>query len=191
MKTGLGIYKKYRLVFAYYNLFKFWFRKTFIGFDVANQFIQRVDKISLQCILKKNGASIGRNCDIETGLVFHNCLDYSNLIIDDNCHIGKNCFFDLRGKITIENNVVISMNCALITHIDMNKSNLKKLYTAKHSDIVIKNNTYIGINSTVLMGVQIGDHGFVASGSIVSKDVEMYTMVGGIPAKKIKRINGT
>ncbi len=190
MKTGLGLYRKLRLVYANYNLLRFWLLKTFIGFDIANQFIQRVDKVSLQLILIKNGARIGKDCDIETGLSFHNCNCYSNLIIGDNCHIGKNCFFDLRDKIVIGDNVVISMQCTFITHIDMSKSALTELYSPMQDPIIIENNVYIGAGSQVLKGVKIGAKAFVAAKSLVTKDVAPHSLVGGVPAKLIKKIDG-
>jgi len=62
LKTGLGLYNKLRTIISYINLFRFWWRKIFLGFEFANLYIQRVDKISLQLILRKNGAII----DIET-----------------------------------------------------------------------------------------------------------------------------
>lgn len=189
MKTGLGLYRKYRVLYAYYNLLRFSIRKHFVGFDVANQFIQRVDKISLQLILKKNGASIGQDCDIETGLTFHNCNNYSNLSIGDNCHIGKNCFFDLRDSIKIDNNVVISMEVKVITHIDMNNSMLRKYYTSQKKSVRVESNSYIGVGTIILMGVTIKSNGFVAGGSLVASDVDSYTLVGGLPAKLIKLID--
>ena len=45
---------------------------------------------------------------------------------------------------------------------------------------------WIGGNSTILQGVTIGEGAVVAAGSVVTKDVEPYTIVGGVPAKKIK-----
>ncbi len=188
MKTGLGLYQKYRMVYAFYNLLLFFLRKKLLGFDVANQFLQRVDKISLQLILKKNGADIGRACNIETGLIFHNCRNYNNLIIGNNCHIGKNCFFDLRDTVTIGDNAVISMKVTIITHIDMSKSVLNKHYPTEKSPVKIGLNVYIGVNATILMGTELGENSFIAAGSIVNRNVEPYTIVGGIPAKIIKEI---
>ncbi len=183
------MYRKYRTVYAYINLFRFWMRNLFIGFDVANQFTQRVDKISLQLILKQNGASIGKNCDIETGLVFHNCKDYSNLTIGNNCHIGKYCFFDLRDKIVINNNVVISMQCTFITHVDMSKSPLSKTFPAKQEKVIIEDNCYIGANATILMGIKLEEGSFVAAKSLVNININRKTMFGGVPVKFIKEIN--
>ena len=128
MKIKFGLRRKLRFILSYLNLFRFSLRKFFLGFDSANNFVRKVDKTSIQLILKRNGATIGENCDIETGLTFHNCKDYKNLIIGRNCHIGKNCFFDLRDKIIIKNNVGISMQCTFITHIDVLKSDLSNFY---------------------------------------------------------------
>ena len=189
MKTGLGLRRKYRKFIAYLNFIRFSIRKILIGFDVANIFLRQVDKYSVLLILKKYGASIGKNCDIETGLTFHNCINYKNLIIGNNCHIGKNCFFDLRDKITIGDNVVISMNSVFITHLDLSKSNLSNYYPPKTGKIIIEDNSYIGCNSTILEGVTIYKNAFVASCALVNKDVSSYTLVGGIPAKLIREIN--
>ena len=188
MKTGLGLRRKYRLLITYINLFRFTIRKNLIGFDVANQFLQRTDKYSLLLILKKFGATIGKNCDIETSLTFHNCDNYSNLFIGNNCHIGKNCFFDLQDRVIIGNNVVISMQCTFITHIDMKKSALSKEFPAIHDQILINDDCYLGAGSIILKGVTLGQKSMVAAKSLVNKNVLPHTLVGGVPAKEIKKI---
>lgn len=56
----------------------------------------------------------------------------------------------------------------------------------KRSGIEIGNDVWIGMNSVILYGVKIGDGATIAAGSIVTKDVAPYTVVGGVPAKLIK-----
>lgn len=185
---GLGLKKTINRVRIKINSFTYTLRKFLFGFENSNIFLQRIDKDSLIEILKKNKAQIGQNCDIESGLIFHNCTDYSNLKVGNNCHIGKNCFFDLRNKVDIGNNVVISMQCSFITHIDMSKSKLNIIYSSSSKPIIIEDNCYIGAKSTILMGVKLGEYSFVAAGAVVTKDVEPFTMVGGVPAKVIKKI---
>jgi len=160
--------------------------KALWGFDNANQLIQRVDKYSVGFILKRYGATIGDNCDIETGLIFHNCGDYSNLIIGNNCHIGKNCFFDLMDQVIIGNNVVISMQCTFITHIDMNKSELSKLYPSIKGSIKLEDHVYVGAHATILMNIVIETKSFITAHALVNNHVPALTMFGGIPARKIK-----
>lgn len=185
---GLGISKFFVRQNVRKNIIVFYLRRKIFGFDNANLMLNRIDKNSLKEILIRNGAEIGDNSDIETGITFHNCTDYKNLIIGSNCHIGKNCFFDLRGKIIIEDNVVISMKSTFITHLDLNKSELCRYYPAKTGNLIIKKNAYVGANSTILMSVTLNEGSFIAAGSVVTKDVDAYTVVGGVPAKIIKKL---
>ena len=53
-------------------------------------------------------------------------------------------------------------------------------------DTVIKSDAWIGMNA-IMPGVTIGEGAIVAAGSVVSKDVPPYTIVGGNPAKEIKK----
>ena len=57
-----------------------------------------------------------------------------------------------------------------------------------YAPIHIGKNVWIGANATILAGVTIGDGAVVAAGAVVTKDVEPNTIVGGIPAKIIKKI---
>lgn len=54
-------------------------------------------------------------------------------------------------------------------------------------DIVVGNDVWIGYNAVIMSGVTIGDGAIVATGAVVTKDVPPYTIVGGIPAKPIRR----
>jgi serine acetyltransferase len=53
-------------------------------------------------------------------------------------------------------------------------------------DIIIGNDVWIGAKATIMSGITIGDGAIVAAGSVVVKDVEPYSMVGGNPAKHLK-----
>jgi acetyltransferase-like isoleucine patch superfamily enzyme len=54
-------------------------------------------------------------------------------------------------------------------------------------DVIIGNDVWIGINSTILSGIQVGDGAIIAAGSVVTKNVEPYAIVGGNPAKLIRK----
>lgn len=179
---GIGIRKSIFAISSYKRILQFELRKFLYGFEAANRFVSTLDKVTLEKILKRNGAMIGSNCDIETGLTFHNCQDYSNLIIGDNTHIGKNCFFDLAGKVELENNVVVSMCTNFLTHINMKKSDLSSLFPGKVGKIYIGKNTYIGAGVNILMDVDLGENCFVAAGSTVTKSFENNSFIAGVPA---------
>jgi carbonic anhydrase/acetyltransferase-like protein (isoleucine patch superfamily) len=70
-------------------------------------------------------------------------------------------------------------NASGITFVSENKF-------AEHSQVVIGNDVWMGAGSLILGGINIGDGAVIAAGAIVTRDVEPYSVVGGIPAKLIR-----
>lgn len=56
----------------------------------------------------------------------------------------------------------------------------------EENPVIIGNDVWVGYGSIIMSGVKIGDGAIIAAGSVVVKDVEPYTIFGGVPAKKIK-----
>ena len=69
---------------------------------------------------------------------------------------------------------------------DLDKSNVTDAWDNK-GDIVIGNDTWIGYEAVVMQGVTIGDGAIVGARAVVTKDVPPYTIVGGVPAKPIRK----
>ena len=69
---------------------------------------------------------------------------------------------------------------------DCIKQNMRLLHNEKKELILIGNDVWIGCNTIITRGVKIGDGAVIAAGSVVTKDVEPYTIVGGVPAKMIR-----
>lgn len=105
--------------------------------------------------------------------------------------IGENVFINWglstvsTGSITIEDNVQIAPNVSLLTA----NHDFKDLMILKCKPIVIKKRAWIGEGSKIMPGVTVGEYAVVASGSVVTKDVPPYTLVGGNPARFIKKIS--
>lgn len=113
-----------------------------------------------------------------------------NIIIKGKAGINAFCVIGARedGKIVIGNNVSISSGSVLVTHgLDTSVLDKKRPHKT-YGDIVLEDNVWICSNVTVLGGVRIGRNSVVASGSVVTKDVPEDTVVGGSPAKIIKKL---
>ena len=92
--------------------------------------------------------------------------------------------------VTIGNNVLIGRYVLIIDHehgssFDMNIPPKQRPLFSK-GEVVIEDNVWIGDKVTILPGVIIGKGAIIGSNAVVTKNVEAYTIVGGIPAKKIK-----
>lgn len=71
-------------------------------------------------------------------------------------------------------------------NIDTDTTSIAKAWDNK-GDIIIGNDVWIGYEAVILAGVTIGDGAIIASRAVVTKDVPPYTIVGGVPAKIIKK----
>lgn len=189
---GWRLFRKYTFIPVNVTITKvcFLLREFFLGFENANNYLKRVSQSSIIPILRMKGAKIGDRCNIQSGIVFHNCQNYSKLIVGNNCHIGKCCFFDMRETITIGDNVVIGMKNTFITHIDMSNSILRNRFPATQKPLIVEDDVYIGANCNIIMGVTIQEKAFIAANSLINKNVKKLMMVGGVPGKEIKKIDG-
>lgn len=104
------------------------------------------------------------------------------LIIGNDSHINRGCILDARGGLSIGSNVSISFNVSILTGShDSNSLN----FNLRYMPIIIGDYVWIGANATILNNVKIGEGAIIAAGAVVTKNVEPYTIVGGIPAKII------
>ena len=127
------------------------------------------------------GAKIGKNTVIYRRV---NMLLPKRLKIGDNSSIGWNVEIDARGEIIIGNNVNISSHTKFITgshELD------DKEFKAKFKPIIIKDRAWIATGATILQGVIIGEGSVVCAGAVVTKDVPDFTVVGGVPAKILRK----
>ncbi len=110
-----------------------------------------------------------------------------NIRIGKNVFINACCCFQDQGGITIGDGALIGHRVVLATlNHGLSASDRATTYPAP---IVIGKGVWIGAGATVLQGVTIGDNAVIAAGAVVTKDVPSNTVVGGIPAKIIKKIS--
>ena len=120
----------------------------------------------------------------------------STLIIGKNFYIGRDSFIET--DCIIGDNVIFGNRVAVVGKYDHNFQQIgvpvrlamairDKDYNWKGKDLVtrIGNDVWVGYGSTIIQGVTIHNGAILAAGSIVTKDVEAYSIYGGNPAKKI------
>jgi len=112
----------------------------------------------------------------------------SKLIIGNNVSVNRGCILHAGGEIEIGNDVLIGPGVIIYSqnhsYRDLSKKIINQGYNTKK--VNIDSNVWIAANAIILPGVTIGEGAVVAAGSVVTKDVEPNTIVGGNPAIFIK-----
>jgi maltose O-acetyltransferase len=105
-----------------------------------------------------------------------------HIIIGQNTIIGHNAILDGRGGLEIGNNVNLSSGVWIWTVEHMaNDSN----FCSVSERVIIEDYSWISCRTVILPGVRIGYGSVVCAGAVVTKNVEPYSIVAGVPAKKI------
>lgn len=147
----------------------------------------------------------GNHCVLEGSYIFETRTGY--ISIGDRVHIGSSMFIS-KSKIEIGDDVTIAWDCIIYDHNShstdwFERSNdteqeykditnglypiaNKNWNVVKTAPIKICDKVWIGFGCKILKGVTIGEGAIVAAGSVVTKDVQPWTVVGGNPAVKIK-----
>ena len=125
------------------------------------------------------GMTIGRGSTIHTGM---SMFAPSGIVIGEDTIIGEKSTIDGRGKVTIGNHVDIASEVMIYTsEHDVNDATFKAIV----APVVIKDYVFIGPRAIVLPGVTIGKGAVVGACAVVTKNVEDYMIVGGVPAQVI------
>lgn len=106
-----------------------------------------------------------------------------NFSMGTNSVINQRCRLDNRGRIDIGNNVNISPEVHLIT-AEHDIYSVDE-FSGVTESIIINDYVFIGTRAIILPGISIGKGAVVAAGAVVTKDVPNWTIVAGVPAKKI------
>ena len=134
-----------------------------------------------RCLLRLFGAKMGKNSNVySTARVFYP----ANLIMGDNTCLASdvNCYNV--APVIIEDNATVSQGAFLCTAGHDISDPHHSLITAP---IVVHNQAWVAADAYVGMGVTIGEGAVVGARAVVVKDVAPWTVVGGNPAKEIKK----
>ncbi|MDZ7263579.1 MAG: acyltransferase [candidate division KSB1 bacterium] len=111
-----------------------------------------------------------------------------NIFLGRNVHINRHAYLwaGSRSKIIIGDNFVSGPGIFITSdNHGLSRQQLIREQPGNEQDVVIGSDVWLGAYAIVLPGVSIADGAVVAAGSVVTKDVEAYSIVAGVPAKKI------
>lgn len=109
-----------------------------------------------------------------------------NITVGKNVFINACCHFQDHGGVSLGDGCQIGHNVVFATlNHGLAPEDRQTTYPAP---ITLGKNVWVGSNSTILQGVTIGDNAVVAAGAVVTKDVPENTIVGGVPARIIRKI---
>lgn len=122
--------------------------------------------------------------NFEKNVKYHFDFTGDKLIIGKFCMIASGATFIMNGANHLTD--AISTYPFAIFQQGWENAMQGKSYPNK-GDLIIGNDVWIGYNSTIMAGVKIGDGAIIATNATVTKDVAPYSIVGGNPAKEIKK----
>lgn len=131
-----------------------------------------------------NGTKIWINSQIrEKSEIGENCIISKDTYIDTEVKIGNNCKIQnsvsIYHGVTIEDDVFVGPNACFTNDKVPRAFDLEW----KITPTFVKKGASIGANATIVCGITLGEYSMVAAGSVVTKDVEAYSLVMGNPAK--------
>ena len=118
--------------------------------------------------------------------------------IGERCSLGQNVFVGNRvvigDNVKIQNNVSVYDNVTLEDDVFCGPSmvftnvyNPRSAVTRKdeYRDTVVRRGATLGANCTIVCGVTVGEHAFIAAGAVVNRDVKPFALMAGVPARQI------
>lgn len=136
-------------------------------------------------ILKQWLGKIGKNCTIEPNF---RCDYGMNIELGDSFYANDDCVILDCAKVSIGNNVMLGPRVNLFTATHPIDAEIRNAGLEYAKPIVIEDNVWIGGNATILPGITIKENSIIAAGAVVTKDVPANSIVGGNPAKLIRKI---
>lgn len=112
-----------------------------------------------------------------------------NIVVGKGVFINEGCCFQDQGGIVIGDGCLIGHQVVLAT-LDHEQDPACRANMIP-APIVLGKNVWVGAHATILAGVTVGDNAVVAAGAVVTKDVPADTVVGGVPARILKKISKT
>lgn len=131
------------------------------------------------CHIQK-GARIGKNCTLGQNVNISNNVRIGNHVkIQNNVSVYEG--------VELEDGVFCGPSCVFTNDLTPRAEFPKG--SAGYKKTLVKHGASIGANATIICGHTIGEYAMIAAGAVVTKDVPAYTLVAGVPARIICKIN--
>ena len=148
----------------------------------------KIVRFTIGCLLRIYGIIRTRKLTTMT-YGFFTILNKSNVKIGKRCSFNKGVMIQGNHDIMIEDDVVLSQYCMILdSGLDLSNFVVKGKRKHTKSFAWIKRGAWIGAGAIILPGVTVGEYSVVGAGSVVTKDVEPYSLVVGNPARFIRTI---
>jgi 2,3,4,5-tetrahydropyridine-2,6-dicarboxylate N-acetyltransferase len=130
------------------------------------------------------------NARIEPGAIIRehveigdNCVIMMGAVLNIGASIGEKTMIDM--NVVVGGRAVVGKNC----HIGAGAVLAGVIEPPSALPVIIEDNVLIGANAVILEGIRVGNGAVIAAGSVVVKDVEPYSVMAGVPAKLIKKVD--
>lgn len=134
------------------------------------------------------GISLGNRVEVEHDVFFKLTGKHSRLQIGDFAFIGRGCEIDVSESVTIGAHTLVAPGVFITDHAHR-RARASRLDEQgnENAAVVIGEDAWLGTGCTVLPGVTIGQGAIVGAGAVVTRSVEEYTIVAGVPARVVGR----
>jgi len=130
------------------------------------------------------------NARIEPGAIIRdlveigdNCVIMMGAVLNIGAVIGERTMIDM--NVVVGGRAVVGKNC----HIGAGCVLAGVIEPPSAEPVIIEDDVLIGANAVILEGVKVGKGAVIAAGSVVVKDVEAYSVMAGVPAKMLKKVD--
>ncbi len=122
------------------------------------------------------GARVGRDCNIGGG-----CFVETGAVIGDRCVIKNGV--QIWAGVTLADEVFVGPNATFTNDLRPRAADRARAFVPVPTRVAV--GATIGANATIVCGIEIGPHAFIAAGSIVSRDVPKHALMRGAPARRV------
>jgi len=144
-------------------------------------FLNRIKSLFLRFV----GAKIGKRVVFYPGVWI---VTGQKLVLGDDVDLALEVLITTGGGVEIGDRTLVGYRTQILSSNHVIPTNKGRIFFAGHENnpVNIASDVWIGANCLILSGVTIGEGAVVAAGSVVTKDVAPFTIVGGCPAKVLK-----